>query len=487
MGAIADQRAATPAAMPFLAPAQSRTLTQIGTGGTSSAHVSAVDVRYFGAVMRSFDARVTRTEGEANRRALNTAIAWSAATGGVVHIPGGSLDIWGEAPLLLGAAIRGQGKHNSRIRQLCQPTRPNEPFTSVLPAPPLVGGAGGNGFNMLADLMIDGGWNMRGHIGHAEPNWTYDPARMTQVGIGFNTPLGGPAASASRMAGSDAHGRLDNVTIMNVAGYGFRLEGRGENFVRGVEISRCHTGFYHAAPDCFFSDMTVYLCGDNGAEIRASAGNFRWTNSKLWFCGAMRGTEGRGAGIYLPDSGTQTMQMRNISTQDTWGSGLDLQGDVGIIFEGEIDEAGGGRLTQQGMGYAGTRSLPRAFIRLPGTLRRAKIRAEIKGGDRNGVANRPYLVDLRGSGVLGSRLKLGGSLDGVHPDRVLVSTGHGNAGRYNEIWFEGRLLHGHVTQAQLDDPAHGVNDPIYGPSRVLREDGALIARAAAGGWRLPPV
>ena len=63
---------------------------------------------------------------------------------------------------------------------------------------------------------------------------------------------------------------------------------------------------------------------------------------------------------------------------------------------------------------------------------------------------------------------------------VRVSTGHVNAGRYNEIWFEDRLLHGQVTAKELNTASHGVNDPVYGPSRAYRNDGRLMVRGPAG-------
>lgn len=467
----------TPAlAAPYLTPASDGIVAAV-----RQQFVPAVDVRHFGVTLTALDQRAPKAVARANTEALGSALEWSARTGGAVHLPSGSLDLWGVVELPRGASIRGAGKFSSRIRQLCQPASDAEPFVDVFAAPAVSGGIGGNGYNIVADLTIDGGWNLRNHSRDGNGNWHYDPARMTQRGLVFATPAGGPLDAAVRDAGSDAHGRIENVCFTNIAGYGFQMSGRGENFARGVEIRKTgKSAFLIQSPDCFLSDLTCYLTGDSGVEIRAGAGNLRWTNSKVWFCGMQRAVQGIGAAIHLPDPGTETIMMNNISTQDSWGPGLQLNGNVGIVFSGDIDEAGGGRLEQQGFGWRGTRSLPRAFIRAPGTLRRARITAQIKGGSRLGEAARPALVDLSGSGVGGCVFRLGGSLDHVATPPVRVSTGHVNAGRYNEIWFEDRLLHGQVTAKELNTAGHGVNDPVYGPSRAYRNDGRLMVRGPAG-------
>ncbi len=234
------------------------------------------------------------------------------------------------------------------------------------------------------------------------------------------------------------------------------------------------------SPDCFLHQITSYLSGDSGTVIKAASGNMRMTNCKSWFTGMQSAAECVGAGIHIPDPGTLALEMVGVSIQDSWGPGLSIEGDTGIHFSGDLDEADGGRVTEQGFGYAGARTLPRCYIRLPGTLRRGEINARIRGGGRNGAANRPHLVDLRGSGVMGCRLDLNGDLTNMDATPVVTSAGHDNADRYNEVRFAGRLLHGQVTQAQLDDPAHGVNDPLYGPTQVTRDDGVMMIRAAAG-------
>lgn len=224
-------------------------------------------------------------------------------------------------------------------------------------------------------------------------------------------------------------------------------------------------------------------CRIVASAIRASGANLRWTNSKLWFCGMQRDVEPIGAGVCLPDPGSETVLMNNISTQDTWGPGLHVQGNIGIVFNGDIDEAGGGRLEEQGLGYQGRRTLSRAFLRAPGTLRRAKITAEVKGGARLGQANRPLLLDMPGSAVQHCTFRFGGDLSHIATPHVATSVGHINANRYNEVWFENRLLHGQVSQRNLNTATHGVNDPQYGPTKVIREDGRMLVRSfTTGNW-----
>lgn len=470
---------------PLTAPyVQSATLTQDATEvALPTGYTSQIDVRRFGATMVAFGVDASEAVATANRTALQAALDWSSSSGGVVSIPGGRLDIFGSLVLPIGAAVRGMAQFSTQIRQRQVPTSLAESFTNIFTAPPVVGTSGGNGFNIISDMMIDGGWNIRDYEGANHVNWAHDPARMTQVAIQTDTPTGGPVGSASRPAWSDAQSRFQNLTILNVAGTALDLKGRGEIMVNMVELGKCGKhGLDIAAPDCFIHMLTSYTTGDSSAVIRSGAGNLRMTNSKFWFTGMQSAAECVGAGIHLPDQGTTAIEMHAVSTQDTWGPGVDLSGNTGIFFSGDIDEAGGGRTTQQGFGYAGSRSLPRSCIRLSGTLRRAEINARVRGGNRNGAGNRPALVDFRGSGILGCDLRLNGDLSYISTPLVVEAGGYVNARRYNKIDFAGRLLHGAVTKAQLDDPTHGVNDAIYGPSEVMMTTGRRAKKNSAGAW-----
>lgn len=450
-------------------------------------YAAATDIRHFGVIVQPFDVKATDTVARQNLICLQDAIDWSAETGGLIQLPAGAIDIFGTAIWRIGAGIRGAGKHSSRLRQIQVPRSASEAFTDMLVCPPVSGREGGTGFTLLADLILDGGWNMRNFVGATGAvNWSYDPSRMTQRAVVYDTPVTGTGGgSASREVSSDAHNRLDNVTVTNVAGIGIQMSGRGENFIRGVELSKCATtGLRLDSPDCFISDLTSYTHGDSGIIITGKASNLRFTNSKMWFTGMQRDVEVIGAGVQFPDSGTAAMTLSNISTQDTWGPGLHLCGDAGITFHGDLDEAGGGRLEQQGFGYTGTRSLPRCFVRAAGTLRRAQINAQIKGGTRTPV--RPHLLHISGSSVAGCEFRFAGDVSGVHEQRVAENISNRNARRHNEVWLGNRLLHGYVTDENLADAAHGVNDPNYGPSRAYTATGELLCRSSAGGWRRDP-
>lgn len=479
-------------AAPYLQPAQ---LTQ-GAEIVSLpvGYSSQVDVRHFGAQMSAHDEFASDAVAAANLAALQDALNWSAEYGGMVSIPPGALDIFGTASLTLGAGLVGAGKHASQIRQRQIARGVGESYADMFAAPAVVGNTGGNGYNTIVNITLNGGWSLRDYEGIAgQVNWDHDPALMTQVGIALNTPSGGPSAyNAVRLnddapvagdGGSDAHNRVQDVSIFRMAGTGILSEGRGEAMFLGLEMARCAiTGMDLRSPDCWIDNMTSYTHGQDGIVIRAGASDLRMTNSKFWFCGMQRRSEPVGAGIHLPDQGTTSMQISNCSTQDTWGPGLALSGSYGVSFKGLVDEAGGGRLEQQGFGYQGARTQPRSFVRASGTLRRANVEAQIRGGDRNGASNRPVLAHLSGSAIMGSRFYFGGDLTGVSASRVNVSAGTTNAQRYNEVWFEDRLLHGYVTQAQLDDPAHGVNDPTYGPTKAIRDDGAAMVKSTGGDW-----
>ncbi len=235
-----DLEPAAPLTTPFAVPAVLRKGDE--QHRVTLGHRPHVDVREFGAVVRAFGDASPLVEAQANLVALQAALDWSSATGGVVSLPAGQLNIHGPATLPLGAAIRGAGQKNSRITQAQVPASPGESWQSVLVAPAVDGNTGGNGYNLVADLTIDGGWNMRDHLGGAQVNWAHDPARMTAVGLSLDTPQGGPPDGAAvRGAGSDAQSRILNVTIQNVAGRGLQIRGRGENFLSVIEISRTGT------------------------------------------------------------------------------------------------------------------------------------------------------------------------------------------------------------------------------------------------------
>lgn len=483
-----------------------------GTGG-GSADAGAIENASFGtAVMSQFPSLTPPSQAQmtANRTALINALAWSASTGGVVQLGYGILYIWGAVELPLGASINGKGMDASRIQQGQLPQDASTPWLDVLTSPavverdnnavPPVVHSGGNGYNNITNLTIDGGWNRRSYVGDTADVWAYPANRMTATGIRIHTPLAGTGSDAAfRTAGSDAHVRLKNVLIQNVAGPGFWCSGRGENFFLNMEIRLCHKSFYLAAPDCWIHGMTSYTIGDLGAELRAGAGNLRFDLSKLWFIGMVNSYEPIGAGIYIPDAGTYGITMNQVDTQDTFGAGLHMSGDSNITYEGFIDEAAGGRLEAQipALGWKGARTRHRAFIHIDGTCRRAKIKAQIRGGGRNGTGNYPYLLNFTGSAHEFNDIRFEGPLTSINmatatlsgataANGVVVANGLTNANKYNEVWHGFRLIYGAMTEAMLNNAAHQVNDANYGPSEVTMVSGVKASRRNAGliGWNL---
>ena len=465
----------------------------------------AHSVTAFGAVMSTFPRLTPPTQAvmEANTAALQAALNASAAQGFMATVPDGILYVWGSVTLPLGAMIKGTGKFSSCIQQGRVPGQggvaASEAWVDVFTAPAINGTTGGNGFNLVKDLTIDGGWNLRNsYDAAAGPNWNYTAALMVAAGIRIATPTNGTGgSSAFREAGSDAHVTFENLLIQNVAGYGFHCSGRGENFFKGLEIRRCHRAYYLSAPDCFMDMLTMYTIGDVGAEIKSGAGNLRWQNSKVWFVGMANGFEPVGAGVYIPDNGTAGIFINNVDTQDTWGPGLYLAGDSNLWYAGNIDEAGGGRLEQQGFGWTGTRTLPRTYIRYGSTCRRAKVQASIRGGSRNGAANYPLLVHYTGSGAQFTETILDGPLatidmasgsiaGGTKQNGVGVANGLTNAKCYNVVKHGFRTLYGKVTLAELEDAAHAVNDATYGPDYAELTIGGIACRNRVDGyWRVP--
>lgn len=471
-------------------------LENAGGGGGGAADPGAIE--RFGGVMSVFPVLTPPSQAvmEANYAALVAAFEWSRTTGGVVQLGYGILYIWGAATMPLGASINGKGIDASRLQQGNLPQNASTPWLDVLACPAVSGSTGGNGYNNITNLTIDGGWNRRSYIGDTAAVWTYPANRMTAAGLRVATPTGGPSgASAFREQGTDAHVRVQNVLFQNIAGHGYHMTGRGENFMVMIEIRLCANGFYLNSPDCFATLHTVYTIGDTGGEITAGGGNFRFSDSKLWFCGMTRGYEPVGAGLVLSSPGGQGYGIRNVDTQDTFGPGVVIAGDSNIVFEGFIDEAGGGRLEEQGFGWQGARTLPRCYVRLNGTSRRARLAVQIRGGARNGVGNYPFLAHLAGSAMEFNRIQFEGPLSGInmttgtitgasYANGIVLANGltNGSSPRYNEIRHGFRLLYGALTAAEMANAAHPVNDALYGPDAVTMTSNLPAWRRPYGGW-----
>lgn len=491
-------------------------------------HQSVLDARHFGVSIRSFgDADMTDAAATANLAALNTARDWSAATSGFILMPGGRLDIFGTFLLHPGAGIGGIGEHHGMLRQRQVARALNETYANVIGVDPTLRG----GWNTVQNMTINGGWDgLRDFEGQSTGSaWDFDRALKLGAGIEYSTrgatetslgngANGGPIRPGG---GSDSQTRFMNLKIENCAGDGLRMFGRGEIRVNGLWTERCaREGLRTAMGDCWYDNISCGLSGDSGITLLGSASNSRWNNIKTWYTGCGKRSEGIGAGLNMPSAGTFAVIMNNFTTQDNWGPALALNGNYGIYINAQLDESAGGRPQGDGLGYAGARSHPRAHVRVTG-MRQSEFHIGVTGGARNAAGEFPYLLDLAGSaiefnkfhfyGALNAQIPqtnpaefyemdlTSGTISSAAPNPVWSRTknngvtwvaGFANANRYNEVWFESKLMHGHVTLAQLDNPAADVNHVRYGPTQVITEFGTPAYKLAAeigGGWEIMPI
>lgn len=420
-------------------------------------------IEYFGARAVEFNAAEVD-----NRTAFLQAIDWCCETGGAVMLGGGVYGVDGDLEMLPFTTFWGSGKWNSVVRQLSA-TAGTDTFTSPSDAD------GGTAYCHLRDFQIDGGWTT---------NW--NDLAEAGAAIRLSVPTAGPShanllARLNVGSLSDPHNTIENMKINRHPGHGIVTAGRGENQIKHNEINLCKgNGIQAAAPDDWYSNNTVYATGDSGMLI--TSGNQRIENHKHWFVGMRRDAEGIGAGFEINGSGNSNIIMSNCASQDTWGPGLVADGDS-LLFSGNIDEAGGGRLEQQGFGWQGARTEVRSCIRTVG-LKRSKITASIRGGDRNGESARPYLVDFDSSGADINYVETYTEGASLHSNLVRASGGFNNSNRWCEVKQNGQIIMGKVSLADLQNAAHSINAE-GGPSLVHLggdEDGQIAARQDNGAW-----
>lgn len=486
---------------------------------------SALDVRAFGTItMQELTTAVpelTSAQLAANTAALRAAEDWAFANGGFVQLPSGMIDIEGAITYRAGVGFGGNGEHHTAVRQRLIPRSAADVtaglrYADVFAAHPTLGA----GFNTFRHMIIHGGWeSLKEYEGASGAVWEFDLATTEQKGLGFAT-LGssvgtiGDGPGPSKFwpnGGSDSQNRLDHLLIVRCKGYGLHAVGRGEMMVNALWTQRCgRNGLFTDMADSWYSNITCSTSGDSAIKFGSGASNARGSLFKGWYGGCYKSSEVTGAGLELEADGAQNIYLDSLTTQDTWGPGIVARANKGVTIRGHIDEAGGGRLTASGLGYTGTRSLPRCDIRLPGPFRRSLIDVTRTGGARQGAGNHPYLIDMSGAGIEHSTIIIRGTatetqggttttLDtasgsaatgGTKANGVLMSTGYTNAKRHNEVTFNGKLVHGKRTLLELADTTHGVNDPNYGPDKCTTEYGVTAGRLPdeiGGGWDVPPI
>ena len=486
---------------PFVPPAQ---MTVAGrTWDLAIGAQISVNIQRFGVVVSGHtEAEPSQAVMEANLAGFQDAINKASELGFCIRLPAGRIYIYGTLMLLIGVSIRGESKFSSQVHQRMLPTSLSQSWVKTFAAPPVTGARqGGNGRNFMSDFTIDGGWNKLDFIGATGGNFNVDMSRMVGHAVEIVTSSSGPMWSAVRQenAASDAHARFVNMNIVNVPGVGLSWEGRGENFAIGCEFSSCAVNaIKDAAADCWILDCTGAVIGDCGVEVTGAGGNLRIGNTKMWYCGMARRGEVVGAGYFLSASGLKNMCFVGATTQDTWGPGFVLRGEGAIYISGQVDEPGGGRVTQGGLGYAGTRTYPRSAIRLE-NVQNAHLDITVSGGNLNGAANRPGFVHISHTDANNNYINIiphllstfdmaAGSDPLLKHDGVSCTQAHYDAAKYNEVWInKRRLIWGRMTLAMLNNASHAVNDPLQGPSQVLMDTGMPAYPRNYGGWYVPTV
>lgn len=425
----------------------------------------------FGATAVDYDQTPTD-----NRAAFLSAIDWCANTGGEVIIGAGLYGVDGDLPLKSYANFRGLGRDHSRVVQIAASA--TDTFTSSAAADESIA------FCRFMDFAIYGGWTSDSAGWNEDKSTGHNFACLRLIGSsdGPDDPIAFAREGVSFIA--DPYHVISGMHLGDVAGYGLYTDGRGEFNVFANRIDGCSmNGMHFLAPDCFLGFNSVKRVGNNAVYM--TGGNQRVVNEKYWFTGMSRDAERVGAGLQIDGSGVANEQLR-ITTQDTWGPGLVVDGDAPDIIV-QIDEAGGGRVEQQGFGWAGARTENRSCIRVAGAMRHGKIRGSVRGGGRVGVGNEPCLVDFSSSGCYGNRFDFVQEGAELNSTLIQTSTGYDNNKRHNIVTLNEQLLHGAVTPAELADAAHGINVTSLLPE-VTVDDGAGVVdkavRQGDGSWRL---
>ena len=282
----------------------------------------------------------------------------------------------------------------------------------------------------------------------------------------------------------DPYHRIHGVSVQRFHGDGIALLGRGEClFTHNVMYDLSGRGFVIDSPDNWLFGNSVSECGLEGLWARAS--NTRYTMNKWWYTGQNGAEEGTGAGARFVGSGQSNIIMDGDAFQDNWGPAIWAEGEHVTLKNLNITEAGGGRLTGQGGGFAGARSLPRSTVHV-NNAKLLRLSASLDQNDFDGAGNRPLLVYDGNSGSRGNcfdftsiqALRFAPYHDGV--------AGFFNSKRGFEIWLNKKLVAGQVALADVNDAAASWNDPLYMPEQIHLEDGRVATRNYSGaGWRAP--
>lgn len=422
-------------------------------------------LEYFGATSVDYDETPIN-----NIAAFNDAVDFCADVGGRVLLGSGIYGVDGPIVMRSYNNFLGLGPYQSFVKQLS--ATPSDTFTS--PDGTVAGTS--IAFCTLENFAIHGGW---------VPQWGADRATHTAAAIRLQGTFSGPDdPSAIARYGqnpiSDPYHTVRKMFIYNVPGDGIRTGGRGEMQIRENRIWFTSLyGIYNGAPDNWFSNNSVNVTGDSAMKNASS--NCRFENEKYWFAGRRTDQQGVCAGYESGDSGQDTNILMGVCTQDTWGPGIEVNGDA-LCGWVQIDEAGGGRLEKQGFGWQGTRTDVRSCIRIAGGAARADLKVQINGGNQNFAAKRPYLIDFYGAQSDNNTIQVNAEQAFFSSAGLIrTSDGYTNSKSHNHIDLNGKRVHGLVTEGNLLDASHRINS-VGNYDTVQMTDGRFARRLPDNTW-----
>jgi hypothetical protein len=432
---------------------------------------NVLPVEYFGARAVGWDDDPTD-----NLAALQRAINWSSEEGGTILLGAGVYGIDGTLQLLSHTTIVGLGGTTgvSCIQQL------DMNWPSCLASVTSTSHATGVANVKLVGFMVDGGWDFKNTF-NTGSTWDYLLASKTSYGIYLSCPLNSGADLVNRFGSIDANNFLSDLYVTKVAGIGIYMEGRGESRIQHIRVSSCATdGFYLESPDNWMTDCTYNVCGNRGLVV--SGGNERIMGIKSWFIGMCKGQEVTGIGVEFPDgAGITNVDGTNITTQDTWGPGMLIEGNT-IRVQGRVDCAGGGRLEDSNLGYQGNRTKPRSSIEI-GNLKDSRVECAIRGTgpfDLSAAGQHlyPHHVYFSNGGADQNLIDITyykrSSVDWFNPTMINAVAGVANAKRHNIVQTQnGDILYGTRTAGELGDIAHSVNLYKQFGQRVVMNTGQI--------------
>lgn len=357
-------------------------------------------------------------------------------------------------------------------------------------------------FIYLRNIAINGGWNQRDYIGEVGAgtanNWSIDPDNMDQIGLdidgGADGAGGGPDDPDLFSTDNtlDPYHILTGCDIRNIAGRGMYLTGRGEHRISNSRIEDC--AVHCMEVDCYdswFDNLSLSSSGDSAAKF--TSGGHIVGGLKTWFAGKWRQVEPRGHGIQVDTNGSKGLKIFGGWSQDTYGAGISLTGSGHKVGMFQIDHPGGGRLEAQNGGWLSdvggpsgtggqTRTEPATAIIID-SAKNCYVNVVLTGGDLGATV--PTLCDISGSGANGNVIHLHSEGTFDFDRSVDVTAGVTNAKNHNEVWHQGKLIHGYRTQAELTDAEHKVNDAAFGPSKAYMPDGRIACLDDSGDWHIP--